>query len=161
MQAKDRPRRDEPLEVTRGEIRIGKELTDFQFLLREYFLTCYIIGVILLSTMQVVGLLSLRSYWKHRHRQKIIRQMQEENEDPSETLELDESQLEGATNDWEDLPQTRQTNTEARDETTGDVDNTATDEIASNPIPPEENSSTLNHENRIPMTDVTTSETDR
>jgi len=155
MQVKDKPRRDDPLEVTRGEIRIGKELTDFQFLLREYFLTCYMIGVIFLSTMQVVGLLSLRSYWKHRQRQNIIRQMREDNEDPSETLELDESQLEGDTNNWEDLPQTDPTNTETREGTTGD-DNSPIDDTASNQVLPAENSSTP-----IPNTDVNTSDTDR
>ncbi len=110
MQVKDKRRKEEPLEVTRGEIRIGKELTDFQFLLRDYFLTCYIVGVIILSTIQLLGIIFLRSYLKHRQRQRILRQMVEENEDLSEALELDESQLVPETNDWEDLPQSGETN---------------------------------------------------
>ena len=115
MQEKGR-HNEMPLEVTRGEIRIGEELNDFQFLLREYFFTCYAAGVIFLYIMQVAGLLLLCAYWKERHRVHILRQMQEvQEEDPSENLELDESQLEPETldeqatsssnNDWEDLPQ--------------------------------------------------------
>ena len=154
MQVKDKPRRDEPLEVTRGEIRIGKELTDFQFLLREYFLTCYIVGVILLSTMQVLGLLCLRSCWKHRQRQNIIRQMQENNEDPSETLDLDEAELEGEANEWENLPQTDPVDTETRQETE-DSDNHAAGDIPSTRIVPDETSSTHDiTDNPIPVTDV-------
>jgi hypothetical protein len=105
-----------PLEVTRGEIRVGEELNDFQFVLREYFFTCYSVGVIFLYTMQLTGLLLLRTYWKERQRAHILRQMRGvQEEDPSENLELDESQLEPDTlgeqgtsssnNDWEDLPQ--------------------------------------------------------
>jgi len=113
----DKGRHNEmPLEVTRGEIRIGEELNDFQFLLREYFFTCYAAGVIFLYIMQVTGILLLRAYWRERHRAHILRQMREAHEeDPSENLELDESQLEPETldehatsssnNDWEDLPQ--------------------------------------------------------
>lgn len=105
-----------PLEVTRGEIRIGEELNDFQFLLREYFFTCYAVGVIFLYAMQLAGLLLLRTLWIERHRARILRKIRDEQqEDPSETLDLDESQLErdevgepeisNNNNEWEDLPQ--------------------------------------------------------
>jgi len=107
MQVKDQERKDDPLEVIRGEIRIGKELSDFQFLLREWFFTCYIVGVIIISTMKIVGLLLLKALMNHRRRQRILRQMREEQDDISEGLNLDESQLEGDlgnNHEWEDLP---------------------------------------------------------
>jgi hypothetical protein len=113
MQVKDKREKDEPLEVVRGEIRIGKELTDFQFLLREWFFTCYTIGVMILSTMQMIGLIVLRAMWKHQQSQRILRQMREEQEDSSEILDLDESQLEPETTDWEDLPQSNEAVTDA------------------------------------------------
>lgn len=110
MQVKDKRRKDEPLEVTRGEIRIGEELTDFQFLLREWFFSCYAVGVIILSTLQISGLIFLKAFMKHRRHQRILRQMQEEQEDlVSFGLNLDESQLEreaGVSTEWEDLPPT-------------------------------------------------------
>ena len=81
MQVKDKRRKPEPLEVISGEIRIGNELTDFQFLLREWFFTCYAIGVLILSTVQMFGLLALRATWKHQQHQRILRQMREEQED--------------------------------------------------------------------------------
>lgn len=125
IQTQDRfSRRKAQLEVTRGEIRIGKELTDFQFLLRENFFTCYVIGVIILYTFQLTGLLLMRVYWKQRQRARILRQMQEEQqEDPSEILDLDESQLErdgedeqgtsSSNNEWEEMPQQQEAATDS------------------------------------------------
>ena len=103
MPTKGKWRNDDPLEVTGGEIRVGVELTDFQFLLREWFFSCYLIGVTVLSAIQVVGILLLRAMWKHQQIERLLRQMREEQEDLSDRLDLDESQLEPETTEWEDL----------------------------------------------------------
>lgn len=114
MQVKDKRTKDDPLEVVRGEIRIGKELTDFQFLLREYFFTCYIIGVIIISTIQTINLVALRAMWKQRQHRRILRQMQEELEDDSsDILDLDDSEHgPGASEEWDDLPQPNEASTD-------------------------------------------------
>jgi hypothetical protein len=113
MQVKDKREKDDPLEVVRGEIRIGKELTDFQFLLREYFFTCYIIGVMIISTIQTINLVVLRAMWKQQQHRRILRQMQEELEDSSHILDLDDSELEpGASEEWDDLPQPNEASTD-------------------------------------------------
>ena len=114
MQVKDKRGKDDPLEVVRGEIRIGKELTDFQFMLREYFFTCYIIGVMIIAIFQTINLVVLRAMWKQRQHRRILRQMQEELEDDSsDILDLDDSELEpGASEEWDDLPQPNEASTD-------------------------------------------------
>mmetsp|Transcript_21027 Transcript_21027/g.60789 ORF Transcript_21027/g.60789 Transcript_21027/m.60789 type:complete len:158 (+) Transcript_21027:138-611(+) len=140
MQEKDRLRRDEPLEVIAGEIRIGKELTEIQRILRVHFFTCYAIGVMFLSTMQIIGLLGARAYWKHYQKLRLIRQMREgeEADDPSETLELDESQLEHETSQWEDMTAeaVREEQVEIMSQSSSSVPNPSTA-----PAPTEEQSS--------------------
>lgn len=103
MQDKDRDRKEDPLEVLKGDIRIGKELNEFQFLLREWFFTCYIVGTLILCLCQAAALLGFRQIWRLRLRDQILRQMQED--DLSDHLELDESQLSQEPNEWEDLSQ--------------------------------------------------------
>ena len=112
------------LEVTKGEIRIGKELTDFQFLLKEWFFTCYMVGAFFIFSLQILGLLIGRLYWDYR----ATRRMQE---DPSINLNLDNSsfgsQFEPANEspvgsqdrdgDWEDLPPQSPENNEQLDAT--------------------------------------------
>jgi hypothetical protein len=103
MQEKNSQQLD-PLEVTKGEIRIGKELSDFQLLIKEWFFTCYMVGTGIIFVLQLLGLLIVRSYWDYRTRRRM-------HEDPSLNLNLDGSEipLDGGESqggdEWEDLPQ--------------------------------------------------------
>jgi hypothetical protein len=96
----------EPLEVTKGEIRIGKELSDFQLLLKEWFFTCYIAGSSFLFFFQLLGLFVVRMYLDARRTRRRMR------EDPSINLgnleggsQFDSHGSHGGRDEWEDLPQ--------------------------------------------------------
>jgi hypothetical protein len=49
----------EPIEVTRGEVRIGRELSKLQMLLKEWFYTCLFIGVATLFLGQLLGIICI------------------------------------------------------------------------------------------------------
>jgi hypothetical protein len=49
-----------PIEITRGEVRIGRELSTLQTLLKEWFYTCFFIGVSTIFVCQLLGIISIR-----------------------------------------------------------------------------------------------------
>ena len=102
MQDKDRQHKDVPLEVIKGDIRIGKELSDFQFMLREWFFTCYIIGTLILSAIHVTALFAFYTYWKFQKRQQGLQDLADN--DPSVGLDLNDAELEADESPWIDLP---------------------------------------------------------
>jgi hypothetical protein len=52
------------VEVIRGELRIGNELTRFQEILKEWFYTCFCIGTLLFASIYYVMGLLLAFAWK-------------------------------------------------------------------------------------------------
>jgi hypothetical protein len=52
-----------PVEVIRGEVRIGKELNAYQNVLKEWFYTCYVIGTIVFLTLHLATWGILQYYW--------------------------------------------------------------------------------------------------
>jgi hypothetical protein len=79
------PERKKAIEVTTGSVRIGRELSDIQLFLKEYFFTCYAIGTFIFFISQLFVLAIGRLYLEKRR----MRHMEE---DPSLNLELDGSQ---------------------------------------------------------------------
>jgi hypothetical protein len=78
--------RRKAIEVTTGSVRIGRELSDIQLFLNEYFFTCYAIGTFIFFISQLFVLAVGRLYLEEKRR---MRHMEEE---PSLNLELDGSQ---------------------------------------------------------------------
>lgn len=123
MKDRDLYTRVENLEVTKAEVRIRKELSRFQFMLKEWFFTCYLVGTSFVFVYQLAALLIIRLYWQYRTSQRI-------QDDPSLNLNLDESQLESdldpvdvssdGRDEWEDLPQ-RSTEPNRSEETSASV----------------------------------------
>jgi hypothetical protein len=85
-----------PLEVMTADIRIGKELSDYQLILKEWFFTCYTIGSSILFFSQLLVLVILRLHIKE---QRSKREMEEE-----ASLNLGDLQESGFENDptWDE-----------------------------------------------------------
>jgi hypothetical protein len=66
----EKAQRGEFLEVLQGYIHIGKELTDFQLLLKEWFFTCIVFGTIFFFALQVVILLGWQMYWEYQREKR-------------------------------------------------------------------------------------------
>jgi Putative adipose-regulatory protein (Seipin) len=64
-------------EVLRGHLHVGKELTAFQEILKEWFFTCMMAGFSFFFSIQVMAILAIRSYWEHRCEQKRRQQQQD------------------------------------------------------------------------------------
>mmetsp|Transcript_13825 Transcript_13825/g.22226 ORF Transcript_13825/g.22226 Transcript_13825/m.22226 type:complete len:528 (-) Transcript_13825:3106-4689(-) len=62
--------RGEFLEVLEGALHIGKELTEFQLLLREWFFTCLTFGTLFFFGLQLVLIFGLRWYWECKRKQQ-------------------------------------------------------------------------------------------
>jgi hypothetical protein len=61
----------EPLEVTRGEVQIGRELSTLQLLMKEWFYTCCLIGVFTFFVCELVGMICLRMILDVYRRQRM------------------------------------------------------------------------------------------
>lgn len=86
---------NDSIEVIRGEIRIGKELSEFQYMLKEWFFTCYLVGSSLLFVVQILIVVLIRMV---RQRQDLLRRRRDVQhqlrDEASLNLNLNESQLE-------------------------------------------------------------------
>jgi hypothetical protein len=99
----------EPVEVVAGEVRLGKELGDFQRLLKNWFYTCYTAGTCILFVVQLLLWVILQFCWDERRRRTLL-----EEEEPTCDLDMEGSHIGGGEqqNDgenmdfgqWEDLP---------------------------------------------------------
>jgi hypothetical protein len=82
----EKAQRGELVEVVQGILNIGKELTDLQLVLKEWFLTCLTFGTTFFFFLQLVLIFVTHYFWKcRRQRQHIILE-----DDVSENLRLDE-----------------------------------------------------------------------
>lgn len=90
--APEKAEKGEILEVLQGQLHIGKELTDFQLLLKEYFFTSMVFGTIFFYGLQVLLLLSLQAYWAILEERRAREQDMME-DDASNDLDLDEVSL--------------------------------------------------------------------
>ena len=88
----------EPIEVTRGEVRIGKELTKLQILLKEWFYTCLATGITVLFVCQLLLILAFKLILNARSHQT------NEDESPSVALNLEGSFIDGSEAEPDDLP---------------------------------------------------------
>jgi hypothetical protein len=86
----EKVQRGEFLEVVQGYIHVGKELTDFQRLLKDWFFTCIVLGTIFFYALQIGIILGWQLYWEYQ-RGKILQQEEEVNweDNASENLDLD------------------------------------------------------------------------
>jgi hypothetical protein len=66
----EKAQREEFLEVLQGCLCIGKELTTFQLLLKEWFFTCIVFGTMFFYASQVVMLLGLQMHWEYQRRKR-------------------------------------------------------------------------------------------
>ena len=80
----EKAQRQEVLEVLQGSLRIGKELTDFQQLLKDYFFTSTVFGTLFFFGLQVLLILGVQLYLDYR-RKKILLE-----DDASDNLSLDD-----------------------------------------------------------------------
>jgi hypothetical protein len=65
------------IEVISGEVRIGQELDSLQYLLKEWYYTCYMTGATFLFTLQASAFFLWR-YCCHRHRKKEQEHLQQD-----------------------------------------------------------------------------------
>lgn len=85
------------VEVTAGEVRIGKEMNKYQEMLKEWFYTCFVFGTLSFAGLYLLLFEVARSYWIQRF----------ELEEPLCDLELDEEldiQFEGIPQDPVEQP---------------------------------------------------------
>lgn len=52
------------VEVTSGELRIGKELNRYQEFLKTWYFTCYTMGTLIFATLYLVTFEIMRAYWE-------------------------------------------------------------------------------------------------
>jgi len=77
--------RGELVEVVKASLNIGKELTDVQLVLKEWFFTCLTFGTIILFFFKIVLIFAIHCFWKYnRQQQRIILE-----DDASDILGLD------------------------------------------------------------------------
>jgi hypothetical protein len=91
IMAPEKAEKGEILEVLQGQLHIGKELTDFQMLLKEYFFTSMVFGTMFFYGLQVLLLLSLEAYWAILEERRARERDMED--DASNDLDLDEVSL--------------------------------------------------------------------
>lgn len=85
LMSPEKAQRGELVEVVQGMVNIGKELTDVQLVLKEWFLTCLTFGTTFFFFLQLVLIFATHYFWKCRkQRQHIILE-----DDVSENLGLD------------------------------------------------------------------------
>ena len=65
-----------PVEIVAGELRIGKELNKFQNTLKEWFWTCFIVGTLLIFTIQSLFVCAAHFSWRY-WREMLLRQNQD------------------------------------------------------------------------------------
>jgi hypothetical protein len=58
------------VEVSQGQVCIGKELTEFQLLLKEWFFTSLTIGTCFFYGVQVLLIVGWNWYWERKRRQR-------------------------------------------------------------------------------------------
>lgn len=73
------------IEVMTGSVRIGRELSDIQYILREYFFTCYATGTAMFFIFQLLLVAVGRLYLEQRQKSRM-------EEEPSLNFELHGSQ---------------------------------------------------------------------
>jgi hypothetical protein len=88
IMAPEKADRGEFLEVLQGYLHIGKELTEFQLLLKEWFFTCMAVGTMFFYGLQVMLLLGLQTYWEYLQ-EKRERERVDLEDDASDNLGLD------------------------------------------------------------------------
>lgn len=61
-----------PLEITTADIRLGRELSDLQLFLKEWFFTCYVIGTCFFFVLQLIALFVVRFKLEEQRRKREI-----------------------------------------------------------------------------------------
>jgi hypothetical protein len=87
--------RGEFVEVLQGQVHIGKELTEFQLLLKEYFFTCLSFGTGFFYGIQVLFILIIKWCFDYKRQQRENGRINYDDDgfndiDVSENLEFDE-----------------------------------------------------------------------
>jgi hypothetical protein len=105
-----------PIEVVQGEVRIGKELSTFQNLLKDWFYTCAVVGVALLFSLQVV-MWTVAHVWVDWRRQLALVE-DDSPHDASDTVNGGHTDIfhDDDNNDddeWDDMPAPEEANNEA------------------------------------------------
>lgn len=85
----EKAERQEVLEITQGHLHIGKELSDLQQLLKDWFFTCLVIGTSFFYGVQVMLLMGLQWYWEIQREQRQREQVNLE-DDASDNLVFEE-----------------------------------------------------------------------
>jgi len=86
LMAPEKTKRGEIVEVDRAWLNIGRELTDVQIILKEWFFICLTIGSVFLFSMQLVLILAFRHLLKISRQQSYVVL----EDDASNNLDLDD-----------------------------------------------------------------------
>ncbi|KAG7356349.1 Seipin-like protein [Nitzschia inconspicua] len=79
------------LEVLYGYLHIGKELTEFQLLLKEWFFTCMVFGTMFFYGIQVMLLLGLQAYGAMQRERQDRNEIHSWEDDASDILPFDDT----------------------------------------------------------------------
>lgn len=66
-----------PIQVQRGEVRIGKELNSVQRIMKEWFYSCGLVAVTMLSTIYAICFLIIRAWFRKQMRRYRIHREEE------------------------------------------------------------------------------------
>jgi len=81
----EKAQRGELVEVVKASLHIGKEMTDVQLVLKEWFFTCLTFGIVIFFFFKIVLIFAIHCFWKYnRKRQRIVLE-----DDASDILGLD------------------------------------------------------------------------